>query len=53
MTTYAAIEALIENRAIRRNLAIKMIFDAYYHDRIDGQERDKLYELAEAKCPID
>lgn len=53
MTTYTAIEALIENRAIRKNLAKKTIFDAYYHDRIDGFEYDKLILLAEKKCPID
>ena len=53
MNTYAALETLIENRAIRESLAKKMIFDAYYHGNIDGNEYEKLYVLAEAKCPRD
>lgn len=53
MTTYKALETLINNKAIRMDHAIEAIFDAYYNNRIDGHEHDKLFVLAEAKCPRD
>lgn len=47
MTTYKAIEFLIENKSIRKKLAEKTIFDAYYHDKIDGFEYEELMKKAE------
>lgn len=52
MTVYKAIEVLIETKTIRKKLAEKMIFDAYYHNKIDGYEYEELIGKAEI-LPID
>ena len=47
---YEAIETLIESKAIRFDLAKKVAFDAYYYDRIDGEEYEVLVAVAESIC---
>ena len=49
-TTYNSIEHLIENKVLRNfETAKTVIFEAYYHDRIDGLEYEELITKAEKK----
>ena len=49
MTTYKAIEVIIKNKSVRKETAGKMVFDAYYKDKIDGQEYEELMTLIDRK----
>lgn len=46
MTTYEALEFLIENKSIDLKTATTAVFEAYQHNKIDGYEYDELVLLA-------
>lgn len=46
MTTFDMIYELIERKTMKEETARALIFDAYYKNRIDGQEYEELRELA-------
>lgn len=49
MTTYKLIDEMIEKKLGNIEIAEELIFDAYYHDRIDGIEYEELIKKASAR----
>ena len=49
--TYKALEVLIRNKAVRYDLAEKMIFDAYYYEQLNGDDCADLLDIAKSLCP--
>ena len=50
MTTYNAIELLIKDRTLATyEDAWKVIFNAYYNNKIDGKELEELAKLAKER----
>ena len=50
MTTYELIEQLIEQRFAELDTVVKVIFDAYQYNKIDGYEYEELVNKATDKC---
>lgn len=49
MTTFELLDEMIERKLGTIEIVKSMVFDAYYHDRIDGFEYERLIEKAMAK----
>lgn len=49
MTTYELLNEMIEKKLGNIETVNELIFDAYYHDRIDGHEYEELCNKALAK----